>query len=439
MLPGVRLLLLLAAIGAPSRAFAIGALWPISDTPRFWILGEGLGHFSGDTTYFQTSQNYDAFGVATTPGLEGTTRYVDTRLHGGFGFAPRLSLFAQADYHFLYEAAGPGNASGSNNGFGDAFVGFRWLVWRSSPTDRVYPTEWAPNSVVTLFEGTWTFPMYDRTAAGFPPLGDQSNDFSGIARVAWYTNEWLAFSTSGGYIYRTGGYAPALPWNLRADFSAQERHRMRFWIDFQAFENLDKTGNGISPNQPDPFPNGSFLFKSYAPKIRTATLGMGYLVAREWEIVANATTTATGVNAAKGWGGGLGFTWRPYQVPEIKYDEFRKGQIEKLQGERREVHRRAVVKYGFRATIVKVSAQGNYIKILYGENERVRIGDTFYVMPPETPESAQVGARRPVAFATVAQVTPEAAFLHVDEKYYGNVQITEGFEVRRVYFEHDEE
>jgi hypothetical protein len=192
----------------------------------------------------------------------------------------------------------------------------------------------------------------------------------------------------------------------------------------------------LNPDQPDPFPNGSLLFKSYAPKLRTATLGMGYLVSREWELVGAGHITATGVNAAKGWGAGIGITWRPYQVPEIKYDEYRKIQIERLSHEKREFKRRDVVKYGFRATIVKVSNHGNYVKIFFGERDRVRQGDTFYIMPPEKEGAI---ARRPVAFATAVQVLPDAAFLHVDERYFNNVDIVEGFETRRVYFENDDE
>ncbi|MRT32875.1 hypothetical protein FGX01_03285, partial [Xylella fastidiosa subsp. multiplex] len=62
-----------------------------------------------------------------------------------------------------------------------------------------------------MLEGTWTFPMYDRADAAKPPLGDQSNDFSGLVRFAWYANEWLAISANSGYIYRTAGYASLIP------------------------------------------------------------------------------------------------------------------------------------------------------------------------------------------------------------------------------------
>jgi len=429
------LTLLLFLFLAPANAFAIGAAWPLSDTPRFWILGEGFGHLSLDSYYFQTRENYGSDGLASAPPAMDRLHYTNFRVHGAFGFAPKLSLFAQADARGLSMssqaavATAPPNAS--NQGLGDAFLGFRSLLYRSNSTNRVYPTEWSPESFVIILEGTWNFPMYDSTRAAKPPLGDQSNDFSGIARAAWYTNEWLAFSAGSGYIYRTAGYAPILPWNIRADFSLQERHRLRFWTELQSFQGLQQTNVALNSQQPDPIPNGSLLFKSYSPTIRTANLGVGYLLSKEWEAVAGTFFTATGVNSAKGWGAGLGFTWRPYQIPEIKYEEYRKRQIERLQTEKREFHR-PVVRYGFRATIVKVSNQGNYVKIFYGENDRVRVGDTFYIMPPDT---LSASPRRPVASATAVQVLPDAAFLHVDEKYAENLSIQEGFEARRVYFE----
>jgi hypothetical protein len=64
------------------------------------------------------------------------------------------------------------------------------------------------------------------------------------------------------------------------------------------------------------------------------------------------------------------------------------------------------------------------------------VGDTFYVMPPFRGDES---ARRPVAYAVVAQVQPEAAFLHIEERYFANIDIRDGFEVRRVYFENDEQ
>ncbi len=429
-----RVLVWLFIFFAPANAFAIGAAWPLSDTPRFWILGEGLGHFSVDSYYFQTSENYDNQGIASAPATLDHLQYTNLRAHGAFGFAPKLSLFAQADARALFMSS-TSQPPATNMGPGDAFVGLRWLLYRSSSSDRVYPTEWSPESFVLILESTWNFPMYDASSVGKPPLGDQSNDFSGIARSAWYTNEWLAFSAGTGYIYRTAGYAPSIPWNIRADISLQQHQRFRFWTEFQSFQSFQSTGIVLNNTQPDPIPNGSLLFKSYAPTIRTATLGLGYLLSREWEITAGGSFTATGVNSAKGWGGGLGFTWRPYQVPEIKYEDYRKRQIERLQSQEHEVRRRPVVKYGFRATIVKVSTQGNYVKISYGAKDRVRVGDPFYIMPPDM---LNAQARRPLGFATVVQVQPDASFLQVMERFNENLSIQEGYEARRIFFDAEE-
>lgn len=423
---------------SPANCFAIGATWPLNDSPRFWILGEGLGHLSLDGYYFRTRENYDVTGAVVYPPNQDVLHYTNTRIHGGFGFAPRLSLYAQADARAVYmdtqEYLGQTVAHGNNYGFGDAFLALRWLLYRSRATDRVYPSEWSPETFMVIFEGSWNFPMYSQAAAAKPPLGDQSNDFSSIFRMAWYTNEWLAFSGSFGYTHRTAGYSAGVPWNIRADFSLQERHKFRFWTDFSSFVSWHQSNPALNPQQSDPIPSGSLLFKSQAPTIRTATLGGGLLLSREWEVAVALFSTATGVNYAKGWGGGLGFAWRPYQVPEIKYDEYRARQIERLQTENREERRRTVVRYGFRATIVKVSGKGNYIKIFYGEKDRVRVGDTFYVMPPDNLDTQ---ARRPVASATAVQVQPDAAYLHVDERYVDKLVIQEGFETRRIYFEED--
>ncbi len=422
----------------PASSFAIGAAWPLNDSPRFWILGEGLGHLSLDGYYFRTRENYDSSGTVNQPANIDVLHYTNTRVHAGFGFAPRLSLYAQADARGVFmdtnEDLAQNISYGENYGFGDAFLAARWLLYRSRATDRVYPTEWSPETFMVVLEGSWKFPMYDQANAAKPPLGDQSNDFTFLNRVAWYTNEWLAFSGSAGYVYRTAGYAPGVPWNLRADFSLQERHKLRFWTDFSSFQAMNRSDVALNPDQPDPIPSGSLLFKSRAPTVRTATFGAAILLSREWELATAFFATATGNNYAKGFGGGFGFAWRPYQVPEIKYDEYRARQIERLQTEDREYHRRAVVRYGFRATIVKVSAQGNYVKIYYGEKDRVRVGDTFYVMPPDTLTSQ---ARRPVASATAVQVHPDAAFLRVEERYLPNLVIQEGYETRRVYFEED--
>ncbi|HEY8280132.1 MAG TPA: hypothetical protein VIH99_10940 [Bdellovibrionota bacterium] len=426
-----RLLLALLLFG-PLPAFAIGASWPLADTPRFWILGEGLGHFAADATYFQSHENYDTEGQVTTPSTLDRLSYWNLKLHGAFGFAPKLSLFAQIDIRELTQSG----ANAENNlGPGDAFLAFRWLAYRSSPTDRIYPTEWSPHTLLMLFEGSWNFPTYDKARNGKPPLGDQSNDFTGLGRFAWYTNEWLTFSWAAGYTYRTAGYSNGIPWNIRADLSFQEAKSMRYWARLQSFERVKNSAVVYNSAQPDPIPNGSLLFKSYAPVLRTADIGAGYLLGKEWEVLANFFLTASGVNHAKGLGGGLGITWRPYQVPEIKYDEYRQYQIARLQNDRKEYRKTNVAKYGYRATVVKVSLRGNYAKILLGEHNKAEKGDTFYILPPDDLKST---ARRPVAFATVSQVQNGAAFLHIDERYFEKVHVQEGYEAIRVYFESDD-
>lgn len=435
--PLLALATLFAAALQPSPAHAIGANWPLADSPRFWILGEGLYHLTLEGTYFRTEENYSDTGALSSAPQQGRLQYLNQKAHFAFGFAPRLSLFAQIDGRGMLmdteENLVTNVPKSTNYGFGDSFLAFRWLAYRSRATDRVYPSEWSPETWLIVGEGSWNFPVYDTATHGKAPLGDQSNDFSAIMRAAWYANEWLSFSGGAGWLYRTAGYSSGIPWNARADFSLQERWRLRFWMDFSNFQPRQKSSTVLNTEQPDPIPSGSLLWKSWAPTQRMVTLGTGWLAAKEWEITGAWQVTPAGQNTAKGWGVSLGVSWRPYQVPEIRYEEFRQRQIERLQTERRE-QRRSVVKYGYRSTIVKVSAQGNYLKILYGEKDRVRVGDTFYVVPAD---DYQGRGYRPVAFATAVQVTPEAAFLHVDERYGENASIVEGMDVRRVYFDTD--
>jgi hypothetical protein len=436
MRPLSLLLLLSFFLCASNTARAAGPVWPIGDIPRFWILGEGNNHFSLDGTFFRTEENYDASGHPFAVPTMDHVNYLQTRLHAGFGFTPRISIFAQANVHsiFVTNAANSNLSDDSNLGLGDASFAFRWLLWRSRSVDRVYPTEWAPKSLAVLLEGSWLFPMYDTAKGGKPPLGDQSNDFSTIMRGVWYANEWFALSGSLGYIYRTAGYAPQLPWNIRLDLTFLRNQRLRFWLDLLSEETTDKSGPTFNPKQPDPIPGGSLLFKSEEPTIRRSTFGVGYLLTREWEIALGGMVTASGVNHAKGMGAMLGFTWRPYQVKEINYEAYRKE--ERLRAIREpEILKRQVLRYGFKATILRVSVRGNFFKIGFGSTEGVQVGDTFQVYEPDDFTQRE---RSPIAVAKVVAIRPNSSFLRVESRYSPEspqaeeIKIVPGYEAQRV-------
>lgn len=421
---------------ATNTARAAGAVWPQTDMPRFWILGEGSGHVSFDGSFQLTRENYDAEGVPVRPGVMENIRYASFRAHGGFGFTPRLSVFFQADGRgvFALNREQTNISDDDNYGVGDAFLAARWLAYRSRASDRVYPTEWSPDSWLALVETSWVFPLYDRPQSGRPPLGDQSNDFTAMVRLAWYVNEWLGLSGGAGYTYRTAGYAGMVPWNLRADFLFLNLARLRFWLDFQSQETTIRgnNANAFNVTQPDPIPGGSLLFKGYSPTLRTGTLGIGYRIGKEWEAVGSGFITATGVNSAKGLGGSLGFIWRPYQIPEIKYDAYRAAQIKRLRREPRTYRLNPVVRYGFQATIVRVSQGGNYFRINFGRKDGVQAGDTFQVFEPDNLSNE---IRRPIAFARVQVSREHESFLRVERRYEQELQIGAGYEVRRVILE----
>jgi hypothetical protein len=424
---------LLIFLLSTSPVLAAGPSWPLTDMPRFWILGEGNAHFSVDGFYFHTKENYDQESFAAKPAALDHVRYGNMKFHVGFGFTPRVSLFAQTDVRALYmqNYLATNISDDDNYGFGDAFVGLRWLLYRSKATDRIYPTEWAPETWLALAETSWKFPMYDRAGSGKPPLGDQSNDVSAMGRLAWYTNEWLGFSGNAGYIYRTANYEALLPWGLRVDLQWIRTLSTRFWIDFQAFEQVVRANSATNSSQPDPFPNGSLLFKSGTGVLRTVTLGAAYVLGKEWEIAGAGVLTTSGVNTAKGFGGALGLVWRPYQMPELTYEDYRQQQIKRLQREPRRYRQRPVAQYGFQATVVRVSEAGNFFQIAFGQKDGVKAGDTFQVFAPD---DFSGGERYPLALARVQVSRTNDSFLRVEQRYDRNLSLIPGYEVRRVIF-----
>ncbi len=417
-----------------AKAHAVGPTWPLADMPRFWILGEGNTHLSLDGFYFHTKENYDNNGQVNQPAAMEHVRYGNLRFHVGFGFTPRVSVFVQSNVHslFMVNAKGSNISDDENYGFGDTFVALRWLLYRSQKTDKVYPTEWAPETWLALIEGSWLFPLYNQAKPGKPPLGDQSNDFTTMLRAVWYANEWLALAGNGGYIYRTAGYSAAAAWGIRTDFNFLREKKVRFWLDLQAYERTLKDGVILNPDQPDPIQSGSLLFKSDSPTLRFATLGAAYLISKEWELAAGALFTASGINAAKGFGGALGLAWRPYQVPELRYEEYRRLQLQRLEKEPYVYRQRAVLRYGLRATVVKVSSKGNFFQIGYGEKDGIKAGDTFQVF---LPDDFSGKARRALAMAKVEVARPNDSFLRVEQKYDPSIQVRPGFEARRIIFE----
>jgi hypothetical protein len=422
--------LLLALLwGAPAPA--AGPSWPITDMPRFWILGEGNTHFSVDGFYFHTKENYGIEGTPDRPVSLEHVRYGNIRFHAAHGFTPRLSLFAQADLRGLFMVSPlQSNVSDDENyGFGDAFLGMRWLVHRSRPTDRVYPTEWSPETWLALIEASWLFPMYDHAKPGKPPLGDQSNDFTIMGRATWYINHWLGVAGNAGFTYRTAAYDSVVPWGLRADLNFLNNRRLRFWLDFQAQERVARNRDGLNTAHPDPFANGSLLFKSLAPVARTATVGAGYRLGRNWELAGGVLFTASGLNAAKGIGGTLGLVWRPYQIPELSYEDYRRERIRRLEQEPRFFRHRKVLRYGFQATVLKVSHRENFFRIGFGRRDGVKAGDVFHVLAPDDLSGR---GRVPLAQARVQVSRENDSFLRVEHRFGQEFRLQPGHEVRRV-------
>jgi hypothetical protein len=418
---------------ACSSAFAAGPSWPLADMPRFWVLGEGYTHASLDGFFFYTKENYDQNGQASAPASLEPARYANLRAHLAYGLSSRASLFGQMDMRgvFLENAADSSQINTQSYGLGDAFLAARWLLFRSGTPDRVNPAQWSPGTWIGLAEASWLLPLYDSAKNGAPTLGDRSNDFTLMGRLAWFANDWLGLAANAGYTYRTSQYSPLLPWGLRADFNFLGNSKVRFWAELQSEEGLGKSGNILNPSQPDPLSGGSLLFKSQSPTLRTVTIGAGYRLGREWELAGGLLFTAAGVNSAKGTGGALGLAWRPYQMAELSYESYRKEEMRQLGEQSFLRSRRPIRGYGLRATILNVSSRGNFFRIAYGQKDGVQKGDAFQVFAPD-----EFGGkvRRPVASAVVEVSRENDSFLRVDQRYGLAVKVQPGYEVRRVIF-----
>jgi hypothetical protein len=418
----------------PSLSFGVGPQWPILDMPRFWVLPEGSPHLSFDGSYFYTRENYALDGTVERPLAMEHVRYGNARFHLGYGFTPRFSVFLQADVRglFVSNALGSDISDTENYGFGDAMIAGRWLVYRNRSTDKVYPSEWSPESWLFLLEPSWTFPTYARSFGGKPSLGNQSNDISLVGRFAWYVNDWLGLGGWLGASYRTFGYEPAGLWGLRADFLIRRYQKWRIWTEFKAIESLTTNRIAFNPRQPDPIPGGSSLFKSDSPVSRTVHLGIGFRLGPEWELAAEAHSTATGNFSAKGYGGSLGLAWRPYQKPELSYDDYRLEQIKRLQQEPTRFLQKRVIRYGFQATVIRVSNQGNFISMAFGKADGVREGDTFHLFEPDNFAGR---VRTPLALARVVRARSDDSFLRVEDRFEANLLVRPGYELRRVIIE----
>jgi hypothetical protein len=425
-----QLLLSFVVLFLPLTSFASGMQWPITDMPRFWLLGESRTHVSVDDVFLQTKGNYDLDGKSYSLQNESSVSYNLIRGHIAHGFSPRLSFFGQVDGRLVFIQKNPlAPSTRSNFGAGDVSLAARYLLYKNRSSNRLFPTEWSPNSFVLVAEGSWVLPTYNRAALSDPPLGDQSNDFTGLARFAWYTNDLLAISGGVGYTYRTNGYEAAIPWNVRTDFSLLGNHTLRLFADLDSTEPVKKA-TAVNFSARDFFPNSSLLFKSDSPALRTLRLGMGYQAAKDWEISGALFSSVSGQTSAKGLGGALGLTWRPYQAAETHYDSYEKAQLNRRSVERSAFLNRKVIQYGLSATVIKVSRRGNFFKIAYGSGHGIHAGDAFEVFPPDDFSGEP---RKPIAAARVVVAKANESFLRVEKKMNtSDGELQAGCEARRV-------
>jgi hypothetical protein len=156
-------------------------------------------------------------------------------------------------------------------------------------------------------------------------------------------------------------------------------------------------------------------------------LGSALLVSKKWEISGAYHDTISGVSAAKGWEIALALTYRPYSVPDIK--PFEEPKIAPKETAAKWMRQETEVQYGFIATILKVSEQGNFFKIELGGADQLKVGDQFHVFKPANRSSPE---RKLIAIAKVIRVENHEAFLRVEKRFLTKEAILPGFEAQRI-------
>lgn len=426
----MRLLLFLsvASVLMPA-AMAAGPQWPAADAPRFWMVGDGGPQISAEVAGLYSKENYDRNSVIVTPTGMDHVAAGAMRVNAGFGILQNFSLFGQLSANSVFSSNSETSRleNSSNYGLGDAFLALRWLVFRSVKPNRKFPTEWETGSFSGLVEGSWNFPLYNNTSSTKPPLGNHSNDFTGMARGVWYTNRWLALSFGAGYTYRTENYDAEIPYILRADILLPHAPMVRFFTDFSATEFIPNSKHRDLATVRMPFLNGSALYQMDDVRDRHGRIGIALQPNKEWEVVHAFSFSTSGMNTAKTYAYTIGVSWRPVGVPFLSEPEFEKRRETKI--EEPIIPRRTVFGYGLKATVLKVSSRGNFLKIAYGKKDGVKPGNTFYVYEPDDLS----GRDRPIlATAKAVAVKEDESYLKIEERFDKTKPLAPGFEVQQV-------
>ncbi len=421
------LLFLCLLFCSPNDAAAAGAAWPISDSPRFWILGREAWHVSLEFSSYISSSNYDQQGLVYQPTNMTSLQFINPRFHVGYGLNRKVSVFAQIAGSYVTTNNIAPVSSGSYGGLGDAFVAIRWQVYRLR-TPLYDSADWLPQDFQALLEGSWNFPLYNHVASLVAPQGNESNDFTGMLRMAWYATRSFAFSGGLGLTMRTNSYGAELPYFLRVDFIPATIEQLRFWLDLYGEKRLSSIPNSLNAAQSDPIPGGSYLFKNTNYSQEKFGLGSSYLFSKDWELAAAYHNDIAGINASKGYELALALTYRPYKVIHIRNElENKKEEEERVVEKWRK--RDAVTVYGFTAIIQKVSDHGNFFKIELSENDEVKPGDAFHVFRPS---SKSFPERKLVAAAKIVRIDNRDAFLRVEENFVSDIFINPGYEAQRI-------
>lgn len=419
------LFLLLAPALLPALAAAAGPEWSITDYPRRWFLNEGTYQIGIESAYTRTDENFnnDFDRVTATDPYGNILDHVDRisgRLHGAFGFTPSFSVQGQVTGLYLNNVlVSPATFPDKQRyGGGDGFLAARYAFINH------------PNFLMGI-EAAWTFPTYGDANFPDPPLGDQSNDVTGMLRLAWLPNDVLSLAIGGGYTARSSNYAAEIPYFGRMDFRFPGNNQFRIFGEWKAF--LSMRNDSLDPNlvRADIPAGGSYLTRAINAENGKLGGGFGFALNREFEISGGYYRSMVGRNSAVENTFILGGSYRVPQRSEysVPSEEVEKKSLDpvvrKLSRPMPKVERLGDYKYGFTAKVDRLSQLGNYVRIDAGSMDGVAVGDPFHFFHDGTL----------VADGRVVAVRPDNAFLRVEQRYTSSLTIVEGGDARRVISE----
>lgn len=418
----------LGSLVSPVQTAAVGLQWPISDSPKNWLVDPDTFHLSTDLSFTSTTSNFDDNGEEVVPSQLNSASDFVVRLHGGLPLAEELSLFGQIDVRNVNNdvAASANQPDNTRFGIGDAFVALRWSFMNVRRLGGRFSTAEKIDSgpMRLLLETGVVFPFYSTSGIGEPDLGDRALDIQNMLRYGWWIADDFAASAGVGYIIRNKGYSASVPYKLRMDYYFNDGDQFRIWGETFGHIATESSG-GVSST----LAGGSSLIGSSRPTAHKLGIGGAFHPGKAWEVAVALHGTYAGENTAKASTFALSVAYRPLQEVTTAY--YNPKQDLPVGGLARD---REFDSYDIHAPVMKVSRRGNFLKIGYGTKDGVQMGDRFHIF--EKGGLQKLAKPKPdeyIGMAEVVGLRNDGSFLRL-RRVRHDKPLRPGMEARRIVY-----